>query len=86
MRTHAEIIDRLGGQGPVAVMLRRNKSTVSRWATYGIPPHAWPIVLQLARQKRLGLTLEQLAEASPRFGTEGTARNRIPLSIAQASL
>lgn len=78
MVTHARIIEQLGGRGPVADLLHRNRSTLSRWANHGIPPHAWPVILKLAHQRGITLDLEQLAASSPRYGRRGTNRYRFP--------
>jgi hypothetical protein len=74
MVDHAQIIARLGGQSRLARLLGRDQSTVSRWATNGIPPHAYSAILTLARRRRVALTYEELAEANPRFGRGGDLR------------
>ena len=75
--THADLIKRLGGQAQVARLLGRNKSTLSRWSSNGIPPPAYPAVLKLAKKAGIKLTYKQLAAASPLWGKEGTASRRI---------
>jgi hypothetical protein len=80
MVTHADIIERLGGQSYVGRKLGRDQSTICRWAQNGIPPHAYDAVLRLAARRGITLTLRELAASNPRFGRHGTARNTIRLT------
>jgi hypothetical protein len=62
------VIERLGGKSSVAEHLRLDKSTLSRWCqpkpvgTGGvIPQRYWQQLLEMARDKDVVITLEELA-------------------------
>lgn len=62
------VIEKLGGKGAVCEALEINKSTLSRWCqdkpkgTGGlIPQRNWPQLLEMARRKRVNITLKELA-------------------------
>lgn len=74
---HAEIIDRLGGNSAVADRLGRDRTSVSRWRINGIPAVIWPHILRLAQGRHVKLSLDDLANASPKFGKAGTSRLRV---------
>jgi len=57
---HATIIHKLGGYQVVAGLFGLNPSTVWRWQRYGIPPMHWPVIIQLSRKRRLGVTIDVL--------------------------
>lgn len=61
------VIERLGGKGDVAHRLKLDKSTLSRWCqprpdgTGGqIPQKHWPVLVQMARQRGVTITVEEL--------------------------
>lgn len=80
--THAKLIDLLGGQASLARRLGRHKSSLCRWARDGIPPPHYPVFLRLCEQAGVTMTLEKLADASPRFGRHGWARTKLPVRVA----
>ena len=68
-RSHARILDLLGGRQAVADALGLpNRKIVSHWRhpDRGIPPIYWGAILRLAARRRLRLTWEELEAASPR--------------------
>lgn len=77
---HAEIIDRLGGNGALARRLGRDRTSVSRWRIKGIPAVVWPHILRLANSHHIDLSLDDLCDTSPRFGKHGTSRLKVKRS------
>ena len=65
---HSRFIRALGGITVVARELGAGKSTVSNWPKRGIPAHAWPALLDLARRKgvKLSTDLHEAALAASR--------------------
>lgn len=62
------VIEKLGGKGEVCEALGLDKSTLSRWCqpapkgTGGvIPQRYWPQLIEMARAKRVRITLKELA-------------------------
>ena len=62
------VIEKLGGKATVAERLELDKSTLSRWCqpkpmgTGGIiPQRYWPQLIEMARDKRVRITLKELA-------------------------
>lgn len=62
------VIEKLGGKSAVAAELALDKSTLSRWCkpspggTGGlIPQRYWPQLIEMARDKRVRITLKELA-------------------------
>lgn len=62
-----DVIERLGGKGDVAHRLKLDKSTLSRWCqprpdgTGGqIPQKHWPELVQMARERGVTITIEEL--------------------------
>lgn len=61
------VIEKLGGKATVAEYLGLDKSTLSRWCqpvpkgTGGlIPQRYWPELVEMAREKRVRITLKEL--------------------------
>lgn len=50
------LIDALGGTRRLADSLGIGRSAASNWPKRGIPAHAWPAVLELARARGLEIT------------------------------
>ena len=64
MQTTADIIAALGGPTEVAEALGRPVGTVTAWPHRGrIPPKYWPELIEIARQKRVRLTVKHLSDA-----------------------
>lgn len=64
MKTVSKIIEDLGGTGPVAARLGfKYQSRVSNWPHIGIPRAQWPEILDIAKEKGIDLTFEDLREA-----------------------
>lgn len=62
------VIEKLGGKSEVSQCLGLDKSTLSRWCqpvpkgTGGvIPQRYWPQLIEMARNKRVRITLKELA-------------------------
>ena len=84
--THADIIDALGGIGPVAAALRRHRSRVTRWRVAGIPVFLWPDVVTAAQAMgRHDITIEALRVARDcKAPVPKLARGRRPTLRASA--
>ena len=68
---HAIIIDALGGPDALAAALGRDRSSVYRWRTQGIPPLRWADVARVAAAAGVtGATVAALAECSTSAATE----------------
>lgn len=65
---HDALLRRLGGNEYVAGKLGVHFTSVSRWKRYGIPPLYWHQVVKLAKARRIKVSVEQLARASPVWG------------------
>lgn len=68
MDTVSDIIEALGGSTAIARELdMKAATTVASWKDRGsIPSEHWPPLLELARKRRVALTLERLMAANRR--------------------
>jgi hypothetical protein len=66
---HALIIDQLteleGGQARLGKRFKVANSTICHWKEDGIPARHWPLILDIARQHRFRLKLEDIVQHSP---------------------
>ncbi|MCB9943476.1 MAG: hypothetical protein H6851_09660 [Geminicoccaceae bacterium] len=62
------LIETLGGATRISREMGINPQTVSNWPKRGIPAHAWPALLDLARRKgvKLSTDLHETALAASR--------------------
>jgi hypothetical protein len=67
---HAAIIQRLGGNTYVGERLGLHRTSVSRWATFGIPSGYYVSLIALANEQGMRLTMAQLAAGHPRHGKQ----------------
>ena len=69
MQKHARIIERLahecGSQIELAETIGVSNTRLSKWKTFGVPPRHWPLLLRIAEQFRVPLTLHDLDRGSP---------------------
>jgi hypothetical protein len=67
---HDRIIDLFGGNIPLAELVGRDPSAVSRWRINGIPARHWPLIVRLARRRRVAefddVSLTSLAAGMPK--------------------
>jgi hypothetical protein len=67
---HDRIIDLFGGNIPLAELVGRDPSAVSRWRINGIPARHWPLIVRLARRRRVAgfddVSLTNLAAGMPK--------------------
>jgi len=68
--THADVIQKLGGNTYVGQRLGLHRTTVSRWAIVGIPDSVYLSFIALADEQGMRLTLAQLCAAHPRYGKQ----------------
>ena len=63
----SDIIDQLGGNASLAVLLGCRQNTISQWRRYGIPPARCVRLAAIAKQqRRSGVTLDVLMRSKPR--------------------
>lgn len=68
MKTVPEIIEALGGTGPIATRLGfKYQSRVANWVHIGIPRQQWPEILDFAKAKKVTLSLEELRAAEAKL-------------------
>jgi hypothetical protein len=71
---HAAIIQRLGGNTYVGERLGLHRTSVSRWATFGIPSGYYASLIALADDLGIRLTMAQLAAGHPRHGKQAVGQ------------
>jgi len=59
--THLDIIAALGGYRAIADALALPITTVHSWHARGIPPKRWPSVLEIAAERGVTMTWQDLA-------------------------
>jgi hypothetical protein len=67
MNVAKQIIEKFGGQSALAELIGRGQSTVQYWAKSGMIPAKWqPILLRLAQERAISLSMQDFAESPPK--------------------
>lgn len=65
MDTHEDVILRLGGYIHLAKVFDTNPSVTWKWTRLGIPFERWPRVLEIAQERGVELTADDLLKSFP---------------------
>jgi hypothetical protein len=64
MNVAKQIIEKFGSQSTLAEMIGKGQSTVQYWVKSGTIPAKWqPVLLQIAKEKSINLTMQDFAES-----------------------
>jgi hypothetical protein len=79
------LVDKLGGNEPLARAVGRDFSTISHWKKSGIPAHMWPRIARIAAQHGISTSVDRLEKTSPLHGATSRPRPIRNQQPAQAS-